>query len=62
MSNEEKTVERRENLLMSDIHIPSPQKDPTSAQTKPHLTLGCLSVNYLIQKVRWGDQNHKTDF
>lgn len=51
--NGERPVGRRENCQINDIHT---QKGKTIS---PHFTPGCLLVNYLVQEVGWGDQNHK---
>lgn len=42
---------------MTDTHKKE-KKTPTHPN-QPHPTPGCLSVSYLVQKVRWGEQNQK---
>lgn len=50
----------RKNYQINDIHTQKGKETPpTLPQTNPHPTPGCLSVNYLVQEVGWGDQNHK---
>lgn len=48
----------RKNCQINDIHKKE-KRPPPLPQTNPHPTPACLSVNYLVQEVGWGDQTHK---